>query len=99
MLAPVLIFHVYIFKIYSIFSTSGTCMYISLLISIIILYLTKCTLHPGHLYCKLQQEDLFDNLPEEVKSKYKQNPIGNSPESMPLDAHLNQDMHPMAWKE
>ena len=41
----------------------------------------------------LPSEDLFDNLPAEVKSKYKQNPIGNSPEFMPLDAHLNQDVH------
>ena len=41
----------------------------------------------------LPSEDLFDNLSVEVKSKYKKHPIGNSPEVMPLDAHLNQDVH------
>ena len=41
----------------------------------------------------LPSEDSFNNLPVEVKSKYKQNPIWNSPEFMPLDAYLNQDVH------
>ncbi len=41
----------------------------------------------------LPSEDLYDTLDPEIKRKYKQNPIGNSPEFMPLDAHLNQDVH------
>ena len=40
----------------------------------------------------LPTENLFDDLPA-VKAAYKQNPIGNSPELMPWDAHLNQDVH------
>ena len=40
----------------------------------------------------LPSDDLYDNLPQ-VKAKYKQNPVGNSPEFMPWDAHLNQDVH------
>ena len=40
----------------------------------------------------LPSNDLYDNMPE-VKNKYKNNPLGNSPEFMPWDAHLNQDVH------
>ena len=41
----------------------------------------------------LPSKDLFYNLPAEIKSKYKQNQKGKSPEFMPLDAHLNRDVH------
>ena len=40
----------------------------------------------------LPTDDLYVNLPE-LKSKYNNNPIGNSPEFMPWDAHLNSDVH------
>ena len=40
----------------------------------------------------LPSSDLYNNLPI-LKSKYDNNPIGNSPEFMPWDAHLNADVH------
>ena len=40
----------------------------------------------------LPSHNLYDNL-DEIKKKYKNNPLGNSPEFMPWDAHLNQDVH------
>ena len=40
----------------------------------------------------LPTHDLYDNLPV-LKNKYGTNPIGNSPEFMPWDAHLNSDVH------
>ena len=40
----------------------------------------------------LPSSDLYDNLPV-LKQKYGTNPIGNSPEFMPWDAHLNSDIH------
>ena len=36
--------------------------------------------------------NLYDNYPN-LKTKYKGNPLGNSPEFMPWDAHLNSDIH------
>ena len=40
----------------------------------------------------LPTQDLYQNSPELFK-RYKDNPIGNSPEFMPWDSHLNQDLH------
>ena len=40
----------------------------------------------------LPTDDLYDNMPE-IKRKYTNHPLGNSPEFMPWDAHLNQDVH------
>ena len=40
----------------------------------------------------LPSKDLYDNM-NDLKGKYKTNPIGNSPELMPWDAHLNADVH------
>ena len=40
----------------------------------------------------LPSQDLYSNLPD-LDKKYGGNPIGNSPEFMPWDAHLNQDIH------
>ena len=40
----------------------------------------------------LPTSDLYDNMPD-LKHKYNTNPIGNSPEFMPWDAHLNADVH------
>ena len=40
----------------------------------------------------LPTEDLYcDDL--ELKKRYSNNPLGNSPELMPWDTHLNQDVH------
>lgn len=44
-----------------------------------------------HLY--VTSLDLYDNLPNDAGRFYKGKPIGNSPEFMPLDTHLNQDLH------
>jgi len=41
----------------------------------------------------LPSENLYDHLPSAVAKSYKGKPIGNSPEYMPLDTHLNQDIH------
>ena len=41
----------------------------------------------------LPSEDLYNNLPNTVRKSYQGKPIGNSPEYMPLDTHLNQDIH------
>ena len=41
----------------------------------------------------LPSDDLFDNLPNEIKKSHEGKPVGNSPEFMPLDTHLNQDLH------
>ena len=40
----------------------------------------------------LPTKNLYDNSPDLLK-RYKDNPIGNSPEFMPWDSHLNQDLH------
>ena len=40
----------------------------------------------------LPTENLYQNPPDLFK-RYKDNPIGNSPEFMPWDSHLNQDLH------
>ena len=40
----------------------------------------------------LPTSNLYECLPE-IMAKYKDKPIGNSPEYMPWDAHLNQDVH------
>ena len=40
----------------------------------------------------LPTTNLYDNSPDLLK-RYKDNPIGNSPEFMPWDSHLNQDLH------
>ena len=40
----------------------------------------------------LLSKDLYDNM-DDLKGKYKTNLIGNSPEFMPWDAHLNADVH------
>ena len=41
----------------------------------------------------LPSVDLYDNLPPEARRFYEGKPVGNSPEFMPLDTHLNQDLH------
>ena len=41
----------------------------------------------------LPSDDLNNNLPVAVRKSYQGKPIGNSPEYMPLDTHLNQDIH------
>ena len=41
----------------------------------------------------LPSDDLYDNLPTNVRKSYQGKPVGNSPEFMPLDCHLNQDIH------
>ena len=41
----------------------------------------------------LPSMDLYDNLPNDGGRFYKGKPIGNSPEFMPLDTHLNRDLH------
>ena len=41
----------------------------------------------------LPSDDLYDNLPDNVRKSYQGKPVGNSPEYMPLDTHLNQDIH------
>ena len=41
----------------------------------------------------LPSSDLYDNLPKEARRFYEGKPVGNSPEFMPLDTHLNQDLH------
>jgi len=41
----------------------------------------------------LPSSDLYDNLPSEARRFYEGKPVGNSPEFMPLDTHLNQDLH------
>ena len=41
----------------------------------------------------LPSSDLYDNLPKEAHRFYEGKPVGNSPEFMPLDTHLNQDLH------
>ena len=41
----------------------------------------------------LPSDDLYNNLPSAVQRSYQGKPIGNSPEYMPLDTHLNQDIH------
>jgi len=41
----------------------------------------------------LPSNDLYDNLPINVRKSYNGKPVGNSPEYMPLDCHLNQDIH------
>jgi len=41
----------------------------------------------------LPSDDLYNNLPVAVRKSYQGKPIGNSPEYMPLDTHLNQDIH------
>ena len=41
----------------------------------------------------LPSDDLYNNLPSAVRKSYQGKPIGNSPEYMPLDTHLNQDIH------
>ena len=40
----------------------------------------------------LPSEDLYDH-DRQLKKAYNGNPIGNSPELMPWDCHLNQDVH------
>ena len=40
----------------------------------------------------LPSDDLYENM-KDLKGKYGNNPIGNSPEFMPWDAHLNADVH------
>ena len=40
----------------------------------------------------LPSDDLYVN-DDELKKKYNNNPLGNSPEFMPWDAHLNMDLH------
>ena len=40
----------------------------------------------------LPSKDLYDNM-DNLKGKYKTNPIGNSPEFMPWDAILNAGVH------
>ena len=40
----------------------------------------------------LPSKDLYNNLPA-LEKKFGQNPIGNSPDLMPWDAHLNSDVH------
>ena len=42
--------------------------------------------------CIRPSNDLYKNKPE-LLTKFKDNPIGNSPEFMPWDNHLNQDVH------
>ena len=37
--------------------------------------------------------DLYDNLPPEARRFYEGKPVGNSPEFISLDIHLNQDLH------
>ena len=37
----------------------------------------------------LPSDDLFNNLPVDVKKSYHGKPVGNLPEFMPLDTHLN----------
>ena len=37
--------------------------------------------------------DLYDNLLSEARRFYEGKPVRNSPEFMPLDTHLNQDLH------
>lgn len=41
----------------------------------------------------LPSSDLYDNLPINARRFYQGKPVGNSPEFMPLDTHLNQDLH------
>ena len=41
----------------------------------------------------LPSSDLYDNLPIQARKAYQGKPVGNSPEFMPLDTHLNQDLH------
>ena len=41
----------------------------------------------------LPSSDLYDNLPSDARRFYAGKPVGNSPEFMPLDTHLNQDLH------
>ena len=41
----------------------------------------------------LPSENLYNNLPKEARRFYEGKPVGNSPEFMPLDTHLNQDLH------
>ena len=41
----------------------------------------------------LPSNDLYDNLPSKARRFYEGKPVGNSPEFMPLDTHLNQDLH------
>ena len=41
----------------------------------------------------LPSSDLYDNLPIQARKSYQGKPVGNSPEFMPLDTHLNQDLH------
>ena len=41
----------------------------------------------------LPSNDLYDNLPSKIRRFYEGKPIGNSPEFMPLDTQLNQDLH------
>ena len=45
------------------------------------------------MYVTLEpSDDLYDNK-QDLLTKFKDNPIGNSPEFMPWDNHLNQDVH------
>ena len=41
----------------------------------------------------LPSMDLYNNLPHDARRFYEGKPVGNSPEFMPLDTHLNQDLH------
>ena len=41
----------------------------------------------------LPSSDLYDNLLIQARNVYQGKPVGNSPEFMPLDCHLNQDLH------
>ena len=41
----------------------------------------------------LPSSDLYNNLPIQARKAYQGKPVGNSPEFMPLDTHLNQDLH------
>jgi len=40
----------------------------------------------------LPSNDLYHDKPD-LKKRFKNNPLGNSPEFMPWDTHLNQDVH------
>ena len=40
----------------------------------------------------LPSDDLYNNLPANIKNQYHGKPVGNSPEYIPLDYHLNQDI-------
>ena len=41
----------------------------------------------------LPSDDLFDNLRNEIKKSCQGKPVINHPEFIPLDTHLNQDIH------